>query len=66
MSDPNAEGQDEVPVRAAQLSADGRTLELTFESLKPVMQMMVGYNVKAGDGKPVVGSVYLTIHTTGK
>ena len=52
--------------RSAKLSADGRTLELTFESLKPVMQMMVGYNVKAVDGKPVVGSVYLTIHTTGK
>ncbi len=65
-SDPNAEGQDDVPVRAAKLSADGRTLELTFESLKPVMQMMVGYNVKSADGKPVVGSVYLTIHTTGK
>ncbi len=65
-SDPNAEGQDDVPVRAAKLSADGRTLELTFESLKPVMQMVVGYNVKSADGKPVVGSVYLTIHTTGK
>ncbi len=66
LSDPNAEGQDEVPVRTAKLSADGKTLELTFDSLKPVMQMMVGYNVKSADGKPVVGSVYLTIHTTGK
>ena len=66
VSDPNAEGQDDVPVRAAKLSAEGRTVEVTFDSLKPVMQMMVGYNVKAADGKPVVGSVYLTIHTTGK
>ncbi len=66
VSDPKAEGQDDVPVRVAKLSADARTLEITFAELKPVMQMMVGYNVKAADGKPVVGSVYLTIHTTGK
>ena len=66
VSDPSAEGQDDVPVRSAKLSADGRTLELTFESVKPAMQMMVGYNVKSADGKPVVGSVYLTVHTTGK
>jgi hypothetical protein len=65
VSDPNAEGQDDVPVRAAKLLADGRTVELSFNTLKPVMQMMVGYNVKNADGKPVVGSVYLTIHSTG-
>ena len=65
-SDPKAEGHDDVPVRSAKLSADGRTLEITFAELKPVMQMMVGYNVRAADGKGVVGSVYLTIHTTGK
>lgn len=66
VSDPKAEGQDQVPVRSAKLLADGRTLEITFAELKPVMQMMVGYNVKAADGAAVVGSVYLTIHTTGK
>jgi hypothetical protein len=66
VSDPSAEGQDEAPVRSAKLLADGHTVELTFGELKPVMQMMVGYNVKAGDGRTVVGSVYLTIHTTAK
>ena len=66
MCDPKAEGQDDVPIGAAKLLGDGRTVEVTFRELKPVMQMMVGYNVKAADGKPVVGSVYLTIHTTGK
>ncbi|MBN9121573.1 MAG: hypothetical protein J0I06_20900 [Planctomycetes bacterium] len=66
VSDPKAEGQDEVPVRGAKLSDNGRTLEVTFKELKPVMQMMVGYNVKSADGRPVIGSVYLTIHTTGK
>ncbi|VTR95541.1 multifunctional secreted protein : Putative large multi-functional protein OS=Blastopirellula marina DSM 3645 GN=DSM3645_26609 PE=4 SV=1 [Gemmata massiliana] len=66
VSNPNAEGQDEVPVRSAKLLPDGRTLELTFDALKPVMQMQVGYNVKSADGKPVTGSVFLTIHSTGK
>jgi len=66
VSDPSKEGMDEVPVRSAKLLEDKRTLELTFEALKPVMQMQVGFNVKAADGKPVVGSVLLTLHETGK
>jgi hypothetical protein len=65
VSDPKAEGQDDVPVRSAKLLADGCTVELTFDALQPVMQMMVGYHLKGADGKPVVGSVYLTIHSTG-
>jgi hypothetical protein len=64
MSDPNAEGQDAVPVREAKLLPDGRTVELTFDSLQPVMQMQVGYNVAAADGASVSGSVYLTINGT--
>jgi len=63
VSDPKVEGQDDVPVRSAKLSADGRTLDVTFDALKPVMQMTVGYNIKTADGKPVVGAVFLTIHT---
>lgn len=66
VSDPSKEGMDDVPVRAAKLLEDKRTLELTFEALKPVMQMQVGFNVKAADGKPVVGSVLLTLHEAGK
>jgi hypothetical protein len=66
VADPKVEGQDDVPVKGARLLPDGRTLELTFGALRPVMQMMVGYNVTGADGKPVVGSVYLTIHSTGK
>jgi len=64
VSNPKEEGQDDVPVRGAKLLPDGRTVEVTFDTLSPVMQMIVGYNLKAADGKPVVGSVYLTIHTT--
>ncbi|MBA4065601.1 MAG: hypothetical protein C0501_18180 [Isosphaera sp.] len=66
VSDPNAEGQDEFGPRSAELLADGRTVELRFEKLRPVMQMQVGYNVAAAGGAKVTGSVFLTIHTTGK
>lgn len=66
VSDPNYIGQDDVPVRSAELLPDGRTVVLRFEKLQPVMQMQVGYNVLAADGRAVVGSVFHTIHTTGK
>ncbi|QDU20244.1 DUF6797 domain-containing protein [Urbifossiella limnaea] len=65
-SDPTTEGADAVPVRSAALSVDGKTLTIRFEKLSPVMQMHVGYNLTAADGRPVVGSVYLTIHSTEK
>jgi hypothetical protein len=65
VSDPDAEGADDVPVRGATLGADGKTVTVRFDRLRPVMQMHVGYNLTAADGRPVVGSVYLTIHSTG-
>jgi hypothetical protein len=57
-----AVGQDDVPVTAADVSADGRTVFVKVGPVRPVMQMQVGYNVAAVDGKKVVGSVYLTVH----
>jgi hypothetical protein len=65
-SDPKAEGQDEFGPKSVRLLDDGKTVELTFERLQPVMQMQVGYNVAAADGAKVVGSVFHTIHTTGR
>jgi hypothetical protein len=66
VSNPDEEGQDDVPARSATLLADGRTIEMTFDLLQPVMQMQVGYNVVAADGRKVVGSVFITIHSTPK
>ncbi len=60
------EGEEPVSVQAASLSPDGKTVTIRFEKLRPVMQMHVGYNLTAADGRPVVGSVYLTIHSTGE
>jgi hypothetical protein len=66
VSDPKAEGQDEFAPKSAKLLDDGKTVELAFDKLQPVMQMQVGYHVNAADGAKVAGSVFLTIHTTGK
>jgi hypothetical protein len=65
VSAPSQVGQDDVPVRGSELRDDGRTVVLRFDRLRPVMQMQVAYNV-AAEGRPVVGSVFLTIHRTGK
>jgi hypothetical protein len=64
VTNPAEKGQDEFAPVAAALADDGRTVVLRFSELKPVMQMQVGYNVAAVDGKKVVGSVVFTIHTT--
>ncbi|MFO0935193.1 MAG: hypothetical protein U0798_01595 [Gemmataceae bacterium] len=62
VSNPNVEGQDDVVVTSAK-RIDQRTVELTFaQPVKPVMQWQVGYQLKAADGAPFVGSVYLTVH----
>jgi hypothetical protein len=66
VSNPTVEGQDEFGAKSANLLADGHTVEITFDKLQPVMQMQVGYNLQAADSRPVVGSVCLTIHSTGK
>jgi hypothetical protein len=61
-----AVGQDDVPVKAAKLLDDGRTVHVLVPGVRPVMQMQVGVNLTAADGAAVVGSVYLTVHRTGK
>jgi hypothetical protein len=66
VSDPKKEGQDELPVRAAELSDDGRTLTLTLDDIRPVMQMQVAYNLTQTGGRRIAGSVFLTVNTTGK
>jgi hypothetical protein len=66
VSDPEQEGQDDVPITAAKLSADGRTVHVIVRGMRPVMQMQLGMNLRSADGAPVVGSVFLTVHRTGR
>jgi hypothetical protein len=66
VSNPNIEGQDEFAPTAVKLLDDGRTVEMAFEELQPVMQMQVSYNLNTQEGRKLVGSVFLTINSTGK
>jgi hypothetical protein len=63
---PNQVGQDAVPIQSATLVGDGRSVFLRIEGLRPVMQMQLAYHLKTEAGKPLVGSIFHTIHRTAK
>jgi len=65
VSDPKAEGFDDVKLASAKL-LDKRTVLLEMPGIQPVMQMQIGYNLADKDGKKFSGSVYLTIHKLAK
>ncbi|QEL15854.1 DUF6797 domain-containing protein [Limnoglobus roseus] len=68
VSNPQAEGQDDLIISAADLSADGKTLFVKVAGgMKPVQQMQLGYNLATKDTtRAVTGSVFLTVHDVGK
>ena len=66
VSNPRAQGQDEVEVWDAVLQPDGKTIFLEIEDLKPVMQMQVSYNLKDTGGLPIKGDIWMTIHKVGR
>jgi putative heme-binding domain-containing protein len=59
---------DEKParVKAATLSADGQTVTLEIEDMKPTWCMEIKYNLKASDGTAVQGFLHNTIHRLGQ
>lgn len=62
VSDPNKLGHDSVKVQAAEVSADGMSVTLRIDPLRPVMQMRINYELKTSSGQPFVGKVFNTIH----
>jgi len=58
--DPKKEGIDNVPVTAATLSADGKTVTLKFEQ-RAAMHVKIEYNLKATSGATLKGAVYTTV-----
>ncbi len=49
-------------VESASVSEDGKTVFLKIPDLKPVMQMMIEYNLEAADGAEVEHELYATIN----
>jgi len=61
-SAPGQKGKDDWEVTAARLSADGLTVELQIDGIRPVMQYAIDYNLKSADGKSLRDTIYGTIH----
>ena len=62
MKNPAKAGHDDVEVKAVQVSDDGKTVTLEIPTLRPVMQMMIQYNLKAADGTKLSQELYATIN----
>jgi sugar lactone lactonase YvrE len=63
--DPKKKGHDTLDVKAAKLMPDGKTVFLALGDLKPVMQMVIKYDLESADGAPVADEVALTINAVG-
>lgn len=66
VASPDKEGRDDVAVKSAKLMPDGRNVFLELDSLAPVMQMEVKWNLDAMDGKPMRGPLWLTVNKLDK
>lgn len=62
VTDPAKKGREGLNITSAKLSRDGRTVTLTVEDLKPVMQQSIKWDLKAADGTKVSQEIQHTIH----
>jgi hypothetical protein len=64
VSDPKKKGREKLPIQDAKISADGRTVSLRIDGLKPVYYLSIRYRVKAADGTPLNQELIYTINFT--
>ena len=62
VTDSSKKGREGLNITSAKLSRDGRTVTLTVEDLKPVMQQSIKWDLKAADGTKVSQEIQHTIH----
>lgn len=55
-------GRENVDVKSAKLSADGKTVTLEFADLKPVQQMLIKFNLGTKDGQFIKQDILQTIN----
>lgn len=58
--------RDPLPVSAAKLSPDGRTVFLAIDGMQPVHQMKITWNVDTKDGRTLKGELHNSIHKLQK
>ena len=62
MTDPGKKGREGINITGARLGNDGKTVTLTIENLKPVMQQSIKWDLKAADGTKIAQEIQQTIH----
>jgi hypothetical protein len=63
--EPGKKGRDTVELKSAKLLPDGKTVFLEIEGLKPVMQMLIKYDLEAKDGTVMRDEVACTLNAVG-
>jgi hypothetical protein len=66
VTDPSKKGRENINITSAKLSADGKTVTLTIEDLRPVMQQAIKWDLKAKDGTKLTQEIQHTIHELGQ
>jgi hypothetical protein len=54
--------QHDLPIEAVRLSADGKTVTVAIDKMRPISNFTFQYRLKAADGSPVVGALHGTVH----
>ena len=62
VADPTKQQRDDVELKSAELSADGKTITLEVPDLKPVMGESITFDLKAKDGTPLKQTIQHTIN----
>ncbi|HXX94535.1 MAG TPA: DUF6797 domain-containing protein [Planctomycetota bacterium] len=62
VSDPNKKGREPLPIKSASLSADGKTVTLEIDGLKPVYYVRLNYRLRSADGAPIRQELDYTIN----
>ena len=57
----NVRVHDKVEVLSAQLSADGKTVELELKGMKPCNQLRIGYDLESAKGEKIAGELFSTV-----
>lgn len=62
ITDPKKQGREDVEVKSAKLSADGKTVTLELADVRPVMQQMIKFFITSKDGHDIKQDVVHTIN----
>lgn len=62
VAEPSKRGKDDLVIKSAKLSQDGRTVSLEVEDLKPVMQQTISFRIESKDGASIRQEVMHTIN----